>query len=1050
MGIIPERRRGLVRAARRRLNTVTPSRTDPRARKDYRRARTREVSPTDPSALTKEFRACWERGESPNVEAYIHRLGPNPAADDAVELIYLAYCLAEGDGHTALPNDLRARFPLWSEELSLLLELHKALPTSRLLIAAHESSDLDDIDDDDPLPVVGDVIGPYHLKRKLGEGSFARVFLAEQNDLDHRRVVVKFSTRTSSEPQLLARVTHPNVVEVLNLLEAKTEGATVYLVAMPFAGGATLLDVLNRARKRKKHPETGLDLLTDLDRVSAPEYHLGELPTESRSALEGLTYAEAIASLFAKLARALDNANRHKVSHGDIKPSNILLTAHAVPMLFDFNLAADDRVTVGGLGSSGSLGGTLNYMAPEVLRHVANSRDHEPAQPLFDRQRSDLYSLGLVLREALTGNGPTVFQREGHSAYDVAAMLAIHRSLAPVVAKSEAHLIPAGMRPILERCLATDPADRYRRAADLATDLERWSRGQATLNVPQAPFPARLKRSLTRSRPLIARWVVVLLLGCSAWGGSAFLTGQAQRDAGLQMLSGAWDSDTNEELHSAHNDRLWASTTLDDPGFRARRRLEAFGFRISNPQYWRDRPEVQSLPQSDLGDVEMWVLEQILRQAIAANAGISDHAAIRSALAWIEANQGIWRLDSLEDEAERLRKKLGIATVVTVDQPSVERGTPPGWLDHYLRGVALEADHAEQAREHYLHALEARPHSFWIHIRIAHVSARLKELADAVTHLQAARDLRPSHVATRVRLASCYYLLNRASEAYQEANAAVALDPRGEGLRLRSFAEAALGHPQEAVADARRYAENLASGRHVGFLKLHFAATEGQFSTTRLDPTQATQLAYSVLKDQPTDESTRRGLIRRLQLNGEYSLVNDHYASILQHNPNQLFVKYRHASHAFVYQREGEIKELNEVVHDSRYEELVRHQPQAIYALIYLARCYITENRLDRALPLAERALELATNLDGLRVAELLPSETETIGPIGYAHYTIAHILAASPDEKNESQLVQIANHLANAFALIPELQANPAQFFSDRAFDLIREQLDARLRGGL
>ena len=92
------------------------------------------------------------------------------------------------------------------------------------------------------MPEVGDAIGPYRLRRELGRGSFARVFLAEQTDLADRLIVVKIATRWTREPWLLARARHAHIVEILS--HAEVDDGAFQLICMPFWGGATLADVL--------------------------------------------------------------------------------------------------------------------------------------------------------------------------------------------------------------------------------------------------------------------------------------------------------------------------------------------------------------------------------------------------------------------------------------------------------------------------------------------------------------------------------------------------------------------------------------------------------------------------------------------------------------------------------------------------------------------------------------------------------------------------------------------------------------------------------------
>ncbi len=177
-----------------------------------------------------------------------------------VELIYHEYCLAETAGLDPDPDEYLRRFPAVREPLARLLHLHETIDASQLL-GWSEPADL---------PEVGDEIGPYRLVRELGRGGFARVFLAEQADLDDRLVVVKVSRQVTPEPRLLARARHPHIVEVL--WHGLAEGGALQLICMPFLGGATLAALLAVRPRRGARPRSGRDLLAALDRVAAPEY----------------------------------------------------------------------------------------------------------------------------------------------------------------------------------------------------------------------------------------------------------------------------------------------------------------------------------------------------------------------------------------------------------------------------------------------------------------------------------------------------------------------------------------------------------------------------------------------------------------------------------------------------------------------------------------------------------------------------------------------------------------------------------------------------------
>ncbi|MEO6810102.1 MAG: serine/threonine-protein kinase, partial [Isosphaeraceae bacterium] len=430
----PDRSRGGARGATRwRRSRPNPGAT----------ARARPVLEQVPRAdeldsILAEFTRGWDRGESPRVEDILDRLEPC-APDDLIELIYHEFCLAEAAGDDPDPIDYLVRFPVCRDRLARLFGLHGVLGGSFSRSWAEPAA----------LPESGDEVGPYRLVRELGRGGFARVFLAEQDDLDGRLVVLKVSARPSPESRLLARARHPHIVEVLRHVTA--DDGALHLVCMPFLGGATLAAVLDERRRRARRPKRGRDLLADLDRASAPEYP--PPPGRSRPAREvmaSLSYPQALAWIVARLAEALDHAQRRGVLHGDLKPSNVLLTADGQPMLFDFNLAVDWHASLDG-DEAGETGGTLAYMAPERLLAIAEPGLTPPPRAAA-RHRADLYALGLLLREALTGQAPEVPEDRGGGVRCLAAALAAARGRADWV-RAATRGVPSGLRPILERCL---------------------------------------------------------------------------------------------------------------------------------------------------------------------------------------------------------------------------------------------------------------------------------------------------------------------------------------------------------------------------------------------------------------------------------------------------------------------------------------------------------------------------------------------------------------------------------------------------------------------
>ena len=279
---------------------------------------------------------------------------------------------------------------------------------------------LADVPTGPPMPVT--LGGRYHIMREIGRGGMATVYLA--HDPKHgRQVAVKTlrsdvgrrsgRVRFAREIEIAAGLSHPHILPLHDSGEESlddNEPSLLYFVS-PFAEGETLRDRLRRE-----------------PRLSPNEVvHLG-----------------------VEVARALDYAHRRGVIHLDIKPENILLhEGHAV--VADFGIARAMSAT--GHGASehgGSVLGTRSYMSPEQ----ATGAPHVDA-------RSDVYSLGCVLYELITGEQPFVPRNE--------------RAGRPSFTALEAH-VSDELASVVMRALAPSPDDRFSSADTLAHALERAAR----------------------------------------------------------------------------------------------------------------------------------------------------------------------------------------------------------------------------------------------------------------------------------------------------------------------------------------------------------------------------------------------------------------------------------------------------------------------------------------------------------------------------------------------------------------------------------------------
>ncbi|WP_054816738.1 serine/threonine-protein kinase [Nocardia arizonensis] len=353
---------------------------------------------------------------------------------------------------------------------------------------------------------IGSRIDDFDLLTGLGSGAFARVFLARQRSLQ-RLVAVKVSADRGTEPQTLAQLDHDYIVRVFDqrLLdtggELTGEDRRLRLLYMQFLPGGTLLGVLRWVRATPPEERSGRLLL---DAVDAAMEEKGEIrPTDSsvRAEIAALSWPETVAWLGRRLAEALDYAADHGVLHRDVKPANVLLTAEGVPKLADFNISFSRNVE--GTSPVAYFGGSLAYMSPEQLEACHPGRLRSAAD--LDT-RADIYSLGVVLWELLTGAKPFDDGTASANGDDTVLEAMLERRSAGVGEQALGRVpadCPAALRRVLLTCLAPDRADRWAHGETLAKQFELCLDSRARELVDPKPGSWRLR---------LRRWIVPILL----------------------------------------------------------------------------------------------------------------------------------------------------------------------------------------------------------------------------------------------------------------------------------------------------------------------------------------------------------------------------------------------------------------------------------------------------------------------------------------------------------------------------------------------------------
>jgi serine/threonine protein kinase/tetratricopeptide (TPR) repeat protein len=452
-----------------------------------------------------------------------------------------------------------------------------------------------------PFPAPGDEFLDFALIAELGRGAFGRVYLARQKGLFGRHVVLKVATNISLEARTLVQLQHTNIVPVYSVHEA----GPLHALCMPYLGATTLAGLLKAFHGQRSLPQSGKGLVdTATACLSATREGLA-VPTNSDQAqdekaesgepvcwtqLERLTYVGAVLWLGERLADGLAHAHERGILHRDLKPANILLTREGQPMLVDFNLSEDVKRQA---GPAAFIGGTLPYMAPEQLRAFRAGNSAVDG-------RGDVYSLGVVLYELLTGRQPYP-QRTGPLDRVLDDMLRDRRGSPPRLRGWNRSISPA-VESVIRHCLESDAKRRYRSARELQEDLRRHAEHRPLKHAPEASRVERAAKFCRRHPRLALAGVACTALTLIA-ALATMLVARDARHAHLEAV--ALSQQFRDEARRARV--LLVTSPLSDreriaEGMSlANRALGRYQVR-ENPKWW-DAPEVRRLSPADQGSL---------------------------------------------------------------------------------------------------------------------------------------------------------------------------------------------------------------------------------------------------------------------------------------------------------------------------------------------------------------------------------------------------------------------------------------------------------------
>jgi serine/threonine protein kinase/Tfp pilus assembly protein PilF len=771
------------------------------------------------------------------------------------------------------------------EHVELFRDLHKADPQAAERFSEAMIN----------LPKVrgGTFLG-FRLIAQLGQGGFARVFLAEQADLANRSVVLKIATDIFAESQTLAQLQHTHIMPNYSFHRAKPFQA----LCMPYLGPTTLADVLRIIKSQRSIPNSGKIFISTMHerqqstrqpKSSTPiadsgskdkvgdsdvekedeELRLRQVGTEryvnrtkegrsqkSLVTLAGMGYVESVLWLAERLVDGLAHAHERGILHLDLKPANILLTDDGEPMLLDFNLSEDTKLRSS--AAAASIGGTLPYMSPEHLDAFRNTNRALDA-------RSDLYSFGVILFEMLTDRIPFPVYRRLPMKEVVTRMITDRRGNPPLL-RSQDRSLSRGVESIVRHCLEPDPANRYQSARHLQEDLRRHLDNLPLKFVREGSLGERIRKWMRR-HPKLSSVTTVAVVAATIL--LAMTTAFVIRGDQLRRLQ------ARESLAAFEKEVAAAQILLYDRNADQRQLAEGVAkcqqalerYDVVGNSSWRDTNAVAALSGTDREKLSDGLSEtlfliahasQILANASGDSASRDSHVqlALRCNMAAENVSpldhgrRAIWeqradlvRLAGTEDQARALLEKAGQFPL-------------HGDRDYFLLGhkYALEGNF-RKALPLLKEGTRENPRNFAAWFVRGNCHYELVQDADAVGCFNACIGLEPKFPWAWYNRGLAFVRQRNLNDALADFNRTIALRPDlAKAYLSRAQVALEMKEPNNAIADVDRAFE-LGAPTYAYFLRARARLAAGDKVGAHRDHQQG-------LQTEPSDEKScvERGL----------------------------------------------------------------------------------------------------------------------------------------------------------------------------------------------
>jgi serine/threonine protein kinase/tetratricopeptide (TPR) repeat protein len=790
----------------------------PRALPDYQRDFPRLFE--DPEAVRaitfEEYRLRRQAGQDPAPEEYEHRFGIDvsdwpPARHQAEAATPLPATILGSGAFSLFFRDVRRSDPQAARQLAQALTA---------------------------MPEAGTEFLGFHLLTELGRGTFGRVYLARQGELADRPVALKVSGDILGESRVLAQLRHTNIVPIFSVHHA----SPFHAVCMPFLGCTTLQDVLSDLRDRPTMPASGRALADAIRRGQAAS----PLP-----ALEGRTYVQAVLWIASRLAGGLAHAHEHGILHRDLKPANVLLADDGEPILLDFNLSEDTKLRSS--ASAAFAGGTLQYMAPEQL--VA-FHEHRPGADA----RGDLYALGILLYELLTGRHPFPTRRGLLS--EALPRMIEDRFGPPPGPRARNPAVSPAVDSIVRHCLEPDPGRRYQTASQLEDDLQRQLTDRPLRHAREASVRERAAKWARRhprlgSSTSIAVVAAALLLGLGgafAWrqerlarleAAESFRRfGDDVRDARVAFLDAAIGQAPPSAVTAAVRRGLNRFHVLDDPS-------------------WQLGPAVRRLAPEDRERLRTEAGELLFLLAALSPSEDGDADPVGRALDLNRRAEACY--PDGEAPAALLRQRAALERQ-RERSPEAEQllaraeATPPRTSrDRALLACSFMAQgRFRQALPLWDQAAAQDPQNVWVWYGLGDCNDRLGRPAQAAACYSACVALNPGFHGWYFRLGLAHLRMGQYSQAEGDFDSAIRLRPdHGEAYVNRAIARLDAGRNAEAVDDLTRALESGAPAGRTYLIRARAREKAGDLAGAERDRADG-------LRVEPADETAwvARGVAR--------------------------------------------------------------------------------------------------------------------------------------------------------------------------------------------